>query len=82
MTGAVLADMFVRVMMFHVGPQDCGVVEEFSAYFTGDIFTLQMNNIAVSLQVCLQVEFPVAILEITVEFRLPVNVHVLLQHPH
>ena len=74
--------MFVLVMMFHVGPEDGGIVEEFSADFTGDIFTLQVNNIAVSLQVCLQMEFPVAILEITVEFWLTVNVHVLLQHPH
>ena len=70
--------MFVLVMMLHVGPEDGGIVEEFSADFTGNIFTLQMNNIAVSLQVCLQVEFSVTILEITVEFWFTVNIHVFL----
>ena len=81
-TGAMFTYMFVLVMMFHVGPEDGGIVEEFSADFTGDIFTLQVNNIAVSLQVCLQVEFSVTILEITVEFWFTVNINVFLQHPN
>ena len=77
----MLAYMFVLVMMLHVGSQDGGIVEQFSTNFTGNIFTLQMNNISMSLQVCLQVKFSVTILEITVEFWFTVDVHVLLQHP-
>ena len=66
-TGAMLTYMFVFVVMFHVRPQVCLVVEHFATYFTGNSFTFQMNNISVSLQVCLQMEFSVAIFEITLE---------------
>lgn len=77
----MLAYMLVLVMMLHVGSEDGGIVKQFSTNFTGNIFTLQMNNISMSLQVCLQVKFSVTILEITVEFWFTVDVHVLLQHP-
>ena len=77
-TGAMLTYMFVLVMVLHVRPQNGGIVEHFTTNFTGNIFTFQMDNISVGLQVCLQVEFSVTILEITVEFWFTMNVHVLL----
>merc|ERR1711997_427596 len=80
-TGAVFTYMFVFVMMFHMGPQYGPGIKQFPAYFTGNIFTLQMDNISVSLQVRLQVEFSVTILEITVELWFTMDVHVFLQHP-
>ena len=64
-----MTNMFVFIVMLHVRPQVGLIVEQFTAKFTRNIFTFQMDNVSVGLQVGLQVELSAAVFEITVIFE-------------
>ena len=71
--------MFVLVVMLHMRPEVCLIVEHFPTKFTGNVLRFQMDHVYVCLQICFQVELSLAISIVTVKFGFAVNIHVFLE---
>ena len=76
----MFTNMFVCVVVFHVGPQMCLIIKHLAANVTRNVLGFQMDNLNMSFKIGFQMEFALAANHLTSKPWCIMEAHVLLQY--
>jgi len=76
----MFTNMFVCVVVFHVGPQMCLIIKHLAANVTRNVLGFQMDNLNMSFKIGFQMELALAANHLTSKSWCIMEAHVLLQY--
>ena len=76
----MFTNMFVCVVVFHVGPQMCLIIKHLAANVTRNVLGFQMDNLDMSFKIGFQMKLALATHHLTSKSWRIMEPHVLLQY--